>query len=115
MLILADVVFTPVRAPKIEGERAAAQYRWHGTNQELMPGFQPLVLDEWKTMQLSRPPRGQRTGAKLQAEGTLWRALQNKARRIRQHNQKYPMKSWPPGEKFRAAVVAGRAMRGSRA
>ena len=64
MPILGDVVFYAQfgkdceRITKVND--TLVKYRWHGTNQscELMPGIQPLVLDEWKTMQLIDEMRG---------------------------------------------------------
>jgi glycosyltransferase involved in cell wall biosynthesis len=64
MPILADVVFYAEWGNHcrdiVKVHEPLAQYRWHGANQscELMPGLQPLVLDEWKTMQLIEALRG---------------------------------------------------------
>ena len=97
MPILADVVFYAefgAHCKRIVKVNAPlAQYRWHGTNQscELMPGLQPLVLDEWKTMQLIEALRGGSglvRGCKL--KGLFGVRSGIKARRIRQlGNQKY--------------------------
>ncbi|MSU59252.1 MAG: glycosyltransferase family 2 protein [Pedosphaera sp.] len=110
MPILADVVFYAewgAHCKKIVKVNAAlAQYRWHGTNTscELMPGIQPLVLDEWKTMQLVEALRGGTgfvRGCKL--KGLFGVRSGIKARRIRQlGNKKYS----------REIVAAGRKISG---
>lgn len=110
MPILADVVFYAeygAHCKKIVKVHAPlAQYRWHGTNQscELMPGLQPLVLDEWKTMQTIEALRG---GSGLvrscKLKGLFGVRSGIKARRIRQlGNQKYS----------REIVAAGRKISG---
>lgn len=110
MPILADVVFFAEWGAYCERivklNQALAQYRWHGTNQscELMPGIQPLVLDEWKTMQLIEALRGGSgfvRGCKL--KGLFGVRSGIKARRIRQlGNKKYA----------REIVAAGRSISG---
>lgn len=97
MPILADVVFYAefgAHCRKIvKVNEPLTQYRWHGMNQscELMPGIQPLVLDEWKTMQLVEALRGGSgfvRGCKL--KGLFGVRSGIKARRIRQlGNLKY--------------------------
>ena len=91
MPILADVVFYAQWGAHCQNivkvNEALAQYRWHGTNQscELMPGIQPLVLDEWKTMQLVEALRGD-TGwvRSCKLKGLFGVRSGIKARRIRQ-------------------------------
>jgi hypothetical protein len=110
MPILADVVFYAefgAHCRKIvKVNEPLTQYRWHGTNQscELMPGIQPLVLDEWKTMQLVEALHGGTgfvRGCKL--KGLFGVRSGIKARRIRQlGNLKYS----------REIVAAGRSISG---
>jgi len=97
MPILADVVFYAEFGKHcqkiVKVHDTLAQYRWHGTNQscELMPGIQPLVLDEWKTMQLIEELRGE-TGfvRRCKLKGLFGVRSGIKARRIRQlGNLKY--------------------------
>jgi hypothetical protein len=110
MPILADVVFYAeygACCQKIVKVNAPlAQYRWHGTNQscELMPGLQPLVLDEWKTMQLVEALRGGSGRVRsCKLKGLFGVRSGIKARRIRQlGNQKYS----------REIVAAGRQISG---
>jgi hypothetical protein len=110
MPILADVVFYAefgAHCRKIvKVNEPLTQYRWHGTNQscELMPGIQPLVLDEWKTMQLVEALRGG-TGfvRDCKLKGLFGVRSGIKARRIRQlGNLKYS----------REIVAAGRSISG---
>lgn len=110
MPILADVVFYAECGAHCERiirvNQPVVQYRWHGTNQscELMPGIQPLVLDEWKTMQIIEKLRGGNgwvRGCKL--KGLFGVRSGIKARRIRQlGNKKYS----------REIVAAGRSISG---
>lgn len=110
MPILADVVFYAEFGAHcrkiIKVNQPLTQYRWHGTNQscELMPGIQPLVLDEWKTMQLVEQLRGG-TGfvRACKLKGLFGVRSGIKARRIRQlGNLKYS----------REIVAAGRKISG---
>jgi hypothetical protein len=110
MPILADVVFYAefgAHCRKIvKVNEPLTQYRWHGTNQscELMPGIQPLVLDEWKTMQLVEQLR-EGTGfvRSCKLKGLFGVRSGIKARRIRQlGNLKYS----------REIVAAGRKISG---
>ena len=110
MPILADVVFYAAYGKHcqqiVKVHDTLTQYRWHGTNQscELMPGIQPLVLDEWKTMQLVEAMRGQ-TGfvRNCKLKGLFGVRSGIKARRIRQlGNLKYS----------REIVAAGRNISG---
>ena len=111
MPILADVVFYAEFGARCERivriNEPLTQYRWHGTNQscELMPGIQPLVLDEWKTMQLVEKLRGNGTGfvRACKLKGLFGVRSGIKARRIRQlGNKKYS----------REIVAAGRQISG---
>jgi glycosyltransferase involved in cell wall biosynthesis len=110
MPILADVVFYAefgAHCKKIvKVHEALTQYRWHGSNQscELMPGIQPLVMDEWKTMQIIEKLRGG-TGfvRSCKLKGLFGVRSGIKARRIRQlGNLKYS----------REIVAAGRQTSG---
>ena len=110
MPILADVVFYAEFGKHcqqiVKVHDTLTQYRWHGTNTscELMPGIQPLVLDEWKTMQLVEALRGQ-TGfvRSCKLKGLFGVRSGIKARRIRQlGNLKYS----------REIVTAGRQISG---
>ena len=110
MPILADVVFYAEFGAQCERivkvHEPLVKYRWHGTNQscELMPGLQPLVLDEWKTMQLVEALRGA-TGfvRNCKLKGLFGVRSGIKARRIRQlGNPKYS----------REIVAAGRQISG---
>lgn len=110
MPILADVVFYAQWGKQcrkiMKVNQALAQYRWHGTNTscELMPGIQPLVLDEWKTMQLVEALRG-RTGwvRNCKLRGLFGVRSGIKARRIRQ------LGNW---QYSREIVAAGRRISG---
>jgi len=97
MPILADVVFYAAWGAHCERvvkfNEPLTKYRWHGANMscELMPGIQPLVLDEWKTMQLVEQLRGG-TGfvRSCKLKGLFGVRSGIKARRIRQlGNLKY--------------------------
>lgn len=110
MPILADVVFYAEFGKHcqkiVKLHDTLTQYRWHGTNQscELMPGIQPLVLDEWKTMQLIEAMRGE-TGfvRSCKLKGLFGVRSGIKAKRIRQlGNLKYS----------REIVAAGRSISG---
>lgn len=110
MPILADVVFYAEFGKHcqkiVKLHDTLTQYRWHGTNQscELMPGIQPLVLDEWKTMQLIEAMRGE-TGfvRSCKLKGLFGVRSGIKAKRIRQlGNLKYS----------REIVAAGRRISG---
>ena len=110
MPILADVVFYAEWGAKcqriVKVNEPLAKYRWHGTNQscELMPGLQPLVLDEWKTMQLIEALRGEAGFVRsCKLKGLFGVRSGIKARRIRQlGNPKYS----------REIVAAGRRISG---
>ena len=110
MPILADVVFYADYGAHCEKivrvNEPLTKYRWHGSNMscELMPGIQPLVLDEWKTMQLVEQLRGG-TGfvRSCKLKGLFGVRSGIKARRIRQlGNLKYS----------REIVAAGREISG---
>lgn len=96
--ILGDVVFWAafgVHCKKIvHVRRALADYRWHGTNQTvfLAPGLQPLILDEWRTMEMNEMLRGKGWSAsrKLKLKGLFAVRSGIKAKRVLQNgNPKY--------------------------
>jgi len=110
MPILADMVFYAEFAKHcqqiVKIHDALVQYRWHGNNETnaRMPGIQPLVLDEWKTMQLVEALRGE-SGLvrRCKLKGLFGVRTGIKARRIRQMgNLKYS----------REIVAAGREISG---
>jgi glycosyltransferase involved in cell wall biosynthesis len=94
MPILADVVFYAAWGRHcrkiVKVNQPLTKYRWHGENMscEMMPGLQPLVLDEWKTMQLVEELRGAHTGwlRWLKLKGLFAVRSGIKAKRIRQQN-----------------------------
>ena len=69
--------------------RALAQYRWHGSNQTtfLAPALQPLILDEWRTMEMNEALRGKGRIWHRQLKLKALLAVRSgiKARRIRQN------------------------------
>ena len=69
--------------------RALAQYRWHGSNQTvfLAPGLQPLILDEWRTMETNELLRGKGWvwHRRLKLKALLAVRSGIKARRVRQN------------------------------
>ena len=74
--------------------RALAQYRWHGSNQTtfLAPAIQPLILDEWRTMEMNEALRGKGWiwHRKLKLKALLAVRSGIKAKRVRQNgNAKY--------------------------
>lgn len=91
MPILADVVFYGEWGQHCERivrvEEALVQFRWHGGNMscEMMPALQPLVLDEWKTMQHLEALRGGSGWVRAcKLRGLFGVRAGIKARRIRQ-------------------------------
>lgn len=110
MPILADMVFYAEFAQHcrqiVKVHEALVQYRWHGNNETnaRMPGLQPLVLDEWKTMQLVEALRGSSSFVRrCKLKGLFGVRTGIKARRIRQMgNLKYS----------REIVAAGRDISG---
>ena len=74
--------------------QALGQYRWHGTNQttSLAPALQPLILDEWRTMEMNELLRGKGWiwHRKLKLKALLAVRSGIKAKRVRQNgNAKY--------------------------
>lgn len=69
--------------------RALANYRWHGSNQTvfLAPGLQPLILDEWRTMELNEMLRGKGWSLtrKLKLKGLFAVRSAIKSKRVRQN------------------------------
>lgn len=94
MPILADVAFWAEwgkHCEKIVQVNAPlCKYRWHGDNttNQVMPGIQALILDEWRVMQMNE---GLRNGAsnqvrKFKLKGLFAVRTGIKAKRIRQQN-----------------------------
>ena len=69
--------------------QALAKYRWHGSNETvfLAPGLQPLIYDEWRTMETNELLRGQGWSRlrKLKLKGLLAVRSGIKAKRVRQN------------------------------
>lgn len=69
--------------------QALGQYRWHGGNETVFhaPGLQPLILDEWRTMEMNEALRGQKPGwlRWLKLKGLFAVRSGIKAKRIRQN------------------------------
>lgn len=92
--ILADVVFWGewgMHCEKIvRVNDDLVQYRWHGTNvtSSLAPQLQPLVLDEWRTMQLLEEVRGAKPGfvRRFKLKGLFAVRSGIKAKRFKQFN-----------------------------
>lgn len=69
--------------------QALGQYRWHGGNQTVFhaPGLEPLILDEWRTMQMNEALRRHAPGflrlAKLKGLFAVRSGI--KAKRLRQN------------------------------
>ena len=96
--ILGDTIFWAaygLHCDKIvHVRRALAKYRWHGSNQTvfLAPGLQPLIFDEWRTMETNELLRGKGWGRlrKLKLKGLFAVRSSIKAKRVRQNgNSKY--------------------------
>jgi glycosyltransferase involved in cell wall biosynthesis len=96
--ILGDTVFWAAYGATCEKlvhvRRALANYRWHGGNQTsfLAPGLQPLIFDEWRTMEMNEMLRGRgwRLPRKLKLKGLFAVRSGIKAKRVRQNgNPKY--------------------------
>jgi glycosyltransferase involved in cell wall biosynthesis len=96
--ILGDVIFWAAFGAHcqkiVHVRRALAKYRWHGSNQTvfLAPGLQPLILDEWRTMEANEMLRGKGWSAfrKLKLKGLFAVRSGIKAKRVRQNgNSKY--------------------------
>lgn len=91
--ILGDTIFWAaygVECKKIvHVRRALAKYRWHGSNQTvfLAPGLQPLIFDEWRTMETNELLRGKGWSLfrKLKLKGLFAVRSGIKAKRVRQN------------------------------
>jgi glycosyltransferase involved in cell wall biosynthesis len=68
---------------------ALAKYRWHGSNQTvfLAPGLEPLIFDEWRTMETNELLRGKgwSLARKLKLKGLFAVRSGIKAKRVRQN------------------------------
>jgi len=96
--ILGDTIFWAaygLHCDKIvHVHRALAKYRWHGSNQTvfLAPGLEPLIFDEWRTMETNEMLRGRGWSLmrKLKLKGLFAVRSGIKAKRVRQNgNAKY--------------------------
>jgi glycosyltransferase involved in cell wall biosynthesis len=91
--IVGDIIFWAafgVHCQKIvHVHRALAKYRWHGGNQTvfLAPALQPLILDEWRTMETNELLRGKGWSLfrKLKLKGLFAVRSGIKAKRVRQN------------------------------
>ncbi|HEX7570414.1 MAG TPA: hypothetical protein VF492_07905, partial [Verrucomicrobiae bacterium] len=91
--ILGDTVFWADYGAHCEKivhvRRALANYRWHGSNQTvyLAPGLQPLILDEWRTMEMNELLRGKgwSRSRKFKLKGLFAVRSGIKAKRVRQN------------------------------
>jgi glycosyltransferase involved in cell wall biosynthesis len=91
--IVGDIIFWAafgVHCRKIvHVHRALAKYRWHGGNQTvfLAPALQPLILDEWHTMETNEMLRakGWNLFRKLKLKGLFAVRSGIKAKRVRQN------------------------------
>lgn len=91
--ILGDTVFWAAYGMECEKiihvHRALAKYRWHGNNQTvfLAPGLQPLIFDEWRTMEMNELLRGRGWSLmrKLKLKGLFAVRSGIKAKRVRQN------------------------------
>ena len=96
--IMGDTIFWAAYGLQCEKivhvHRALAKYRWHGSNQTvfLAPGLEPLILDEWRTMETNELLRGKGWSwlRKLKLKGLFAVRSGIKAKRVRQNgNPKY--------------------------
>jgi hypothetical protein len=91
--IMGDTVFWAaygVHCHKIvHVHRALAKYRWHGSNETGFhaPGLQPLIFDEWRTMEMNEMLRGQgwSQARRLKLKALLAVRSGIKAKRVRQN------------------------------
>ena len=91
--ILGDTIFWAAHGLHCEKivhvHRALAKYRWHGSNQTvfLAPGLQPLILDEWRTMEINELLRGKGWSPlrKVKLKGLFAVRSGIKAKRVRQN------------------------------
>lgn len=96
--ILGDTVFWAAYGARCEKivhvRRALAKYRWHGGNQTNFhaPGLQPLIYDEWRTMEMNELLRekGWSLRRKLKLKGLFAVRSGIKSKRVRQNgNSQY--------------------------
>jgi len=91
--ILGDMIFWAAYGAHCEKlvhlHRLLAKYRWHGGNQTvfLAPTLQPLVLDEWRTMEINESLRGRGWSLyrRTKLKGLLAVRSGIKAKRVRQN------------------------------
>jgi len=91
--ILGDLVFWAAFGGHCEKiahvRRALAKYRWHGSNQTVFhaPGLQPLIFDEWRTMEMNEMLRGRGWSAfrRLKLKGLFAVRSGIKSKRVRQN------------------------------
>jgi glycosyltransferase involved in cell wall biosynthesis len=91
--ILGDTIFWAAYGVECEKivhvHRALAKYRWHGSNQTvfLAPGLQPLIFDEWRTMETNELLRGKGWSwfRKLKLKGLFAVRSGIKSKRVRQN------------------------------
>ena len=91
--ILGDMIFWAgygVHCQKlVHLHQRLAKYRWHGGNQTvaLAPAIQPLILDEWRTMETNEALRGRGWSfyRKTKLKGLLAVRSGIKAKRVRQN------------------------------
>jgi len=91
--IMGDTVFWAaygLHCDKIvQVHRVLAKYRWHGSNQTvfLAPGLEPLIFDEWRTMEANEMLRGKGWSRlrKLKLKSLFAVRSGIKAKRVRQN------------------------------
>jgi glycosyltransferase involved in cell wall biosynthesis len=91
--IMGDTIFWAAYGVACEKivhvHRALGKYRWHGSNQTvfLAPGLQPLILDEWRTMETNELLRGKGWSLfrKLKLKGLFAVRSGIKSKRVRQN------------------------------
>jgi hypothetical protein len=94
MPILGDVAFWADfgrHCSKIvQVNQPLCKYRWHGDNatNQTQPGIQPLILDEWRVMQMNEALRENKPGfvRRFKLKGLFAVRTGIKAKRIRQQN-----------------------------
>jgi glycosyltransferase involved in cell wall biosynthesis len=94
MPILADVAFWAAWGKHcrklVQVNSPLSQYRWHGDNatNQLLPGIQALILDEWKVMQLNEQLRAGSPSPvrRFKLKGLFAVRTGVKAKRVRQQN-----------------------------
>ena len=94
MPILADVAFWAAWGKHcdliLQVNAPLCKYRWHGDNttNQVMPGMDALILDEWRVMQLNEQLRNGRSGIlrNFKLKGLFAVRTGIKAKRIRQQN-----------------------------